>query len=63
MVDFVCGLHQMRADRPRGVSVQVVRYKAGRIEVLKEGLMVSVWESIPHKEIIHNDYCGKTRSG
>ncbi|CAB0914871.1 hypothetical protein FRC0426_01890 [Corynebacterium diphtheriae] len=34
VVDFFCGLHQIRADR-LSVSVQVVRYKAGRIEVLK----------------------------
>src|SRR5690625_6927739 len=35
VVDFFCGLHQIRADCLRGVSVQVVGYKAGRIEVLK----------------------------
>lgn len=28
-----------------------------------ECLMVCVWESIPHKEISQNDYCGKTRPG
>ena len=26
-------------------------------------LMVCVWESIPHKEISQNDYCGTTKSG
>ena len=29
----------------------------------RECLMVCVWESIPHKEISQNDYCGKTRPG
>ena len=30
---------------------------------LRECLMVCVWESIPHKEISQNDYCGTTRLG
>ncbi|HAT6539338.1 TPA: hypothetical protein JAK17_000003 [Corynebacterium striatum] len=28
-----------------------------------ECLMVCVWDSIPHKEISQNDYCGTTRLG
>ena len=45
---------------------RVVRLVEDRIlaESISRGcLMVCVWESIPHKEISQNDYCGTTRPG
>ena len=43
--------------------MQTKSWRIFRISFCRECLMVCVWESIPHKEISQNDYCGKTRLG
>ena len=56
-------LYRHARDSVGGGDSAMPEFEAEEVDLNGECLMVCVWESIPHKEISQNDYCGTTRPG